>query len=66
MILDKLKQLSIKSTCCNKKVNIELHLNHIDECENENEVKDLLYKKLDKKLKKKMSVQFNKLDKINI
>lgn len=64
MILDKLKKLSIKSTCCNKKVNIELHLNHIDECENENEVKDLLFKTLDKKLGKKMSAQFdNKLNK---
>lgn len=63
MILDKLKKINIKSTCCNKKVNIELNISHLDNCESENEVKNLLFKTLDKKLNRKLSTQFETVEK---
>ena len=63
MIFDKLKKISIKSTCCNKKVNIELNISHLDECDSEKQVKDLLFKTLDKKLNRKLSTQFENIEK---
>ena len=55
MLLDKLRQISIKSKCCNKKINISVNINHIDECETEDEVKDILFKKLHPEIKKRLS-----------
>ena len=63
MILDKLRKISIKSTCCNRKVNIELNISHLDNCDSEKEVKDLLFKTLDKKLNRKLSTQFETVEK---
>lgn len=63
MILDKLKKINIRSTCCNRKVAINLNISHLDECDNEKEVKDLLFKTLDKKLNRKLSTQFETVEK---
>lgn len=63
MILDKLRKINIKSTCCNRKVNIELNISHLDNCDSEKEVKDLLFKTLDKKLNRKLSTQFETVEK---
>ena len=63
MLLDRLKKITIKSNCCNRKVNIELNISHLDECDSEKQVKDLLFKTLDKKLNRKLSTQFETVEK---
>jgi len=55
MLLDKIRKISINSKCCNKKINISVNINHIDECETEDEVKDILFKKLNPEIKKRLS-----------
>ncbi len=55
MLFDKLKKISIKSKCCNKKINISVNINHLDECETEDEVKDILFKQLKPEIKKRLS-----------
>lgn len=55
MLLDKIRKISIKSKCCNKKINISVNINHIDECETVNEVKEILFSKLKPEIKKRLS-----------
>lgn len=55
MLLDKLRKISIKSKCCNKKVSISININHLDECETEDEIKDILFKQLKPEIKKRLS-----------
>ena len=64
MLLDKLRKISIKSNCCNKKITVSVNINHIDECETEDEVKDILFKKLRLKPEIKKRLSESKINKI--